>query len=233
MSSPLLTPSFLFRFAVPCAFDDKAWPAGESLGEQHRLVGLNALDNDLPASGELLPGIELPRGAAPLADVRAAWNGSGLTFTVHVANKRQPPWCRDNRLDDSDGLHIWIDTRDTHNIHRAGRFCHHFVFLPTGGGGRMDQPVADQMLINRARENAHPVRPNVLKVRSTKRADGYTLDAHVPAGALTGFDPGEHPKLGFMYAVLDRELGEQTLAYSREFPYQEDPSVWCTLELQR
>ncbi len=61
-------------------------------------------------------------------------------------------------LDSSDGLRVWIDTRDTHNIHRASRFCHQFVFLPTGGGPRLDQPVAEQTLINRARENATPVR---------------------------------------------------------------------------
>ncbi|MDZ4820331.1 MAG: hypothetical protein SGJ20_15305 [Planctomycetota bacterium] len=216
MENSLISPSFLFRFSFPCKHVEKAWPVGESLTEEHRLAELGGLD-----------------GGPSYADVRAGWNEHGLTFYVKVDGKRQPPWCRDNRLDDSDGLHVWIDTRDTHNIHRAGRFCHHFVFLPTGGGSRLDQPVADQMLINRARENANPVRPNMLKVRAVKRADGYVLDAFVPAAALTGFDPREYPRLGFMYAVLDRERGEQTLAYGQAFPYQEDPSVWCTLELSR
>ena len=50
---------------------------------------------------------------------------------------------------------------------------------------------------------------------------------------MTGFDPAEHPQLGFTYAVLDRELGEQTFAVGRPMQYQEDPSLWATLELER
>ena len=53
------------------------------------------------------------------------------------------------------------------------------------------------------------------------------------AEALTGFDPQEHPRLGFTYAVVDRELGEQTLGVGSPMPYQEDPSLWATLELVR
>ena len=50
--------------------------------------------------------------------------------------------------------------------------------------------------------------------------------------AITGFDPQEHPRLGFTYAVIDRELGEQTLTVGSPMPYQEDPSLWATLELR-
>ena len=52
------------------------------------------------------------------------------------------------------------------------------------------------------------------------------------AEALTGYDPAEHPQLGFTYAVLDRELGEQTFAVGSPMLYQEDPSLWATLELR-
>jgi hypothetical protein len=34
-----------------------------------------------------------------------------------------------------------------------------------------------------------------------------------------------------MYAVIDRELGEQAFIGGNEFPYREDPSLWATLEL--
>jgi hypothetical protein len=214
MNSQLITPSFLFRFSLPLARVAGQWPQNLPLGEEYRLLNFTALDD-----------------ARVFADVRAGWNEQGLTFSLRVNGKKHQPWCRDGRIDESDGFHVWIDTRDTKNIHRASRFCHHFAFLPAGGGPRLDQPLADQLLINRAREHAQPVRPGVLKVQSQKRVDGYTLDCHVPATALTGFDTDDYPRLGFMYAVSDRELGEQTLAYSREFPYEEDPSVWCTLEL--
>ena len=65
------------------------------------------------------------------------------------------------------------------------------------------------------------------------RDDGYMLEALIPAEALTGFDPAEHPRLGFTYAVLDRELGEQTFGVGSPMPYQEDPSLWATLELTK
>jgi hypothetical protein len=167
------------------------------------------------------------------ADVRAAWSEAGLAFSVHVQGKSQPPWCRATRTHESDGLQLWIDTRDVHNVHRAGRFCHRFVFLPGGAGPKLDQAVADVLMINRARELPQPIREGLLKAQSKQLKDGYILDVFIPAEALTGFDPVEHPSLGFTYAVIDRELGEQTFSIGRPMPYQEDPSLWATLELQR
>ncbi len=82
-------------------------------------------------------------------------------------------------------------------------------------------------------KNYPPIRPGLLKARCEKRVDGYILEALIPAEALTGFDPTEHPSLGFTYAVIDRELGEQTFGVGSPMPYQEDPSLWATLELQR
>lgn len=94
----------------------------------------------------------------------------------------------------------------------------------------MDQPVATLVDINRARENPREIANDVLKVRSEKRVDGYILEAHVPSTALTGFEPNESDRLGFNYAVTDRELGWQSLAVGPEFPVLEDPSLWGTLE---
>ncbi len=217
MPDALMPASFLFRYSVPCLYRDQPWSdvgAPLALDESYRLPSFASLDG----------GPEGPQ-------MRTAWNEAGLTFSLRVAGKRQTPWCRENRVDESDGLHIWIDTRDTHNIHRAGRFCHYFVFLPIGGG-RGDEPIAAQLLINRARENARPVGPRALRVRGQKQPDGYLLDAFIPADALTGFDPIEHPRLGFMYAVIDREIGVHTFACPPEFPFRDDPSVWVTLELK-
>ena len=217
MPDQLLPSTFLFRFSAPCLYCTAPWSKdGAALSEEFRLPSLTTLDGG-------------PEGP----DVRAAWHESGLAFSVRVTGKRQPPWCRDNRIDESDGLRLWIDTRDTHNIHRAGRFCHWFVLLPTGGGHRLNEPLAAMLPINRARELPRPVRGESLRVQSRKLPDGYQLDAFIPSTALTGFDPAEHPRLGFMYAVVDRELGNRTWCSSPEFPYSEDPSLWATLELVR
>ncbi len=215
MSSPLLPPSFLFRFSVPCRYRSPIWTEERAgLDESFGLIKPAELD-----------------GRSAFAEFKIGWSEHGLAFSAKVVGKRQAPWCRESRPDDSDGVRLWIDTRDTHNIHRAGRFCHQFIFMPAGAGRALDEPVAEQLLINRARENAKPVRPGMLAVRREKRVDGYLLEGFIPAAALTGFDPVENPKLGFTYAVIDRELGEQTFSCASEFPYREDPSLWATLEL--
>ena len=213
----LVPPRFSFRFAVPCQFREPLWNAqGPGLEEAHRLPDLASLDS---GRGQL--------------DLRAAWSEAGLAVAVRVEGKRQAPWCRDARPEDSDSVRIWVDTRDTKNIHRAGRFCHQFVFMPSGSGRGLDEPVAEPLLIHRAREHPKPVRPGVLQVRREKRVDGYVIEALIPAAALTGFDPAENPRLGFMCAILDRELGEQAWCCPPQFPYREDPSLWGTLELVR
>ena len=215
MSESLLPKRFLFHFAVPCRHRDPLWTErGPELDAKYRLVSLAELE-DRPST----------------VDFRAAWNEAGVAFSVLVQGKRQPAWCRANRPEDSDNVQVWIDTRDVHNVHRASRFCHRFLFLPTGAGGRLDEPVVQWLPINRAREHPRAIRPAEIRVRSERRADGYLLEACLPADALTGFDPQEYPRLGFTYAVVDREVGEQTFGVGSPMPYQEDPSLWATLEL--
>jgi hypothetical protein len=219
-TNSLLAPRFLFRFSLPLLRHDMIWKSGGvELDESHRLLNLAELD---AGSDDREPAF---------ADVRVCWSADGLLFNVGVQGKRQAPWCRDGRLEDSDGLTVWIDTRATQNIHRASRYCHRYVFLPVGGGHGQDQPLADQMLINRARENARPIRPRELQVASQLTKNGYWLAAHVPAAALGGYDPQQHRQIGFTYAVFDRELGRQTFATGSGFPFEEDPSCWAVLEL--
>ncbi len=217
MAESLLPTRFLFRFAAPCLRFERAWTAqGCELSESHRLPSLDEMER-----------------RAGYADVRAGWNDTGLFFTVTVSQKKHPLWCRENKLEDSDGMQLWIDTRDTHNIHRASRFCHRFAFLPAGGGRQFTEPVADQLLVDRARENAQPVRPGMLKVHSVIKKDGYQMAVHIPAAALTGFNAVDNPKLGFTYYLFDREFAEQTFSVGIEVPFASDPSLWGTLELIR
>lgn len=216
----LLSPRFLFRFAVPIGRKTPLWTATSgALDESYRLPDLAALDGRTSSQ------------EPSFADVRMAWDTAGLAIHLTVVGKRQAPWCRDTRLEDSDGLEIWIDTRATHNVHRATKFCHRFIFLPTGGGRGSVEPVADQALINRARENARPVRPRELKAMSKVGKTGYELMAFIPATALAGFDPTNHRSIGFTYAVRDRELGLATFSTGTGFPFDEDPSCWATVEM--
>lgn len=216
----LLAPRFVFRFAAPVRQHKPIWSkTGVKLDKSYALPDLAALDRGTSSSE--------PR----FADVRLAWAPEGVAIAVSVARKSQPLWCRESRLEDSDGVQVWIDTRATHNIHRASKFCHRFVFLPAGGGRGDAEAVADQLLINRARENARPVRPRELQALSRVTKNGYELAGFIPAVALGGYDPEQHSRLGFHYEVIDRELGVQSFANGREFPTDEDPSCWATVEL--
>ncbi len=223
MSESLVSPRFIFRFSLPCRHRARLWTGkGAGLDESYRLVGLGELEHP---------------GRQP--DFRAAWSEAGMAFSVLVEGKQQPPWCRPAHPADSDGLHIWIDTRNVQNIHRAGRFCHRLAFLPSGASEKGDRhpqshsPFAAVLPINRARELHGPIHDGQLKVAAQILADGYRLEAFVPAEALTGFNPQDHRSIGFNYAVLDRELGDRTLTAGAPMPYREDPSLWATLELVR
>jgi len=217
MSETLLPQRFLFQLAVPCRWRSPLWnPADTGLEPAFRLLDLGTLE-----------------GRNAWAEIRAAWSDEGLAFAVHVRGKRQAVWCRASRPEDSDGLQVWIDTRDVHNVHRAGRFCQSFLFLPSGGGMRQEEPLAQAVPINRAREVPRPVPGGLLRARASIARDGYRLETFIPAAALAGFDAQEHPRLGFTYAVTDRELGQQTFGVGAPMPFAEDPSLWPTLELVR
>jgi len=217
MSEALIAPTLLFRFAAPCRYTDEKWTAkGIQLGQEHRLPCFSALN-----------------GAKEFAEVRLGWSEAGIAVNVAVRGKEQPPWCRDSRIEDSDGVQLFLDTRNTQNIHRAGRFCHRFACMPIGAGQRLDEAVAVLLAINRAKESPREIDPRTLKVRSERLRDGYLLEAFLPAAALTGFSPAEQPAIGFSYAVIDRELGWQTFTVGKELPFVEDPSLWGTLDLVR
>lgn len=219
MSDPirLLPPRFLFHFALPCLYRAELWTAnGLQLPDEHRLTSIAELE-------------EGPQ----FAEVRTAWNEKGLAFTMRTTGKRKPPWCREGRIGESDGLNVFIDTRPSQKIHRASRFCHHFAFLPSGSERNAAAPVAGQLLINRAKEQADPAPQRLLHVRAEPRVDGYVLECFIEARALTGFNPEENPQLGFTYLVTDSELGKQTFSIGNEFPFREDPSLWGMLDLVR
>lgn len=216
MSDTLIPPTLLFRLAIPCYHFSGRWTAaGCALDERHVITSFHA---------------ELNLGPR-FAELRMGWNDAGLYVHLRTTGKAQAPWCRDSRLDDSDGLTLLVDTRNMQDIHRAGRFCHRFVFLPQGSGRLLNEPTVQLVPINRARENPKPAPKGSLHTFSDKRSDGYVLQGFIDADAITGFDPKEHPRLGFSFAVIDRELGWQTFNLGPEFPFMSDPSLWGTLEL--
>ena len=83
----------------------------------------------------------------------------------------------------------------------------------------------------RAKEAAKFSTEHAPKIHSVCRDDGYKLQAFVPANGIYGFDPEEHPQVGFHFVVSDRELGVCTMTVGDPFPTDADPSLWSTLDL--
>jgi hypothetical protein len=217
---PLIPPSFLFRVAHPCRH-----VAAVPREEADQLLDLAddcRIDN--------FAGMDERRN---FADLRLAWNDTGLAVQLEVHGKDQPPQGDADRPRASDGLTLWIDTRDARTSHRASRYCHQFHFLPTGGGPERDEPGFVQTKINRALHDAPHCTASAVPFACTLTKSGYVLEAFLTAAVLNGFDPEQNPRLGFFYAVHDAELGEQVLGASADFPYWEDPSLWSVLELVR
>ena len=216
-----LVPSrFLFRIAFPCRYV-KAIPREDD----ERLL-------DLPDACRL-DDFAAMDGQRNFADVRLAWNDLGLALQVEVRGKDQDLQSDASRPRGSDGVTLWIDTRDARTSHRATRYCHQFHLLPAGGGPDNDEPVFGQSKINRALQDAPLCPPGSVPFRCEPVKRGYLVEAFLPAAVLNGFDPEQNPRLGFYYAVRDAELGEQVLSVGPEFPYWEDPSLWAVLELVR
>jgi hypothetical protein len=214
----LIPSRFLFRVCYPCRYI-----SGIPANDSDRLL-------DLPLDCRI-ENFADTAGRKNYADLRVAWNDLGLAVQLEVSGKEQDPQGHAARLRGSDGLTLWIDTRDARTSHRASRYCHQFHFLPTGGGPDADEPVFGQTKINRALQDAPLCNSNYVPFRSQRTAHGYRLEAFLPAAVLHGFDPEQNRRLGFYYAVRDSELGEQVLSVGSEFPYWEDPSLWSVLEL--
>ena len=206
--------NLLFRYRIACQHFESKPTSKFVLPETHALPELGAFENQ-----------------RKFADVRVGWSEEGLFISADVTGKTQALWCRETQLLESDGLQVWVDTRDTHNVHRASKFCHWFLLLPSGGGEANDQPVASMLKINRTKDDSPTINRFKIEVEAKIRKNGYRLTAFITGKSLNGWDPNDHRNLGFNYAAIDRELGWQTLAIGPELPISEDPSLWQSLQL--
>lgn len=211
----LMSPGFLFRWSLPVV-QVSSLPnrSGRllNLPESCRLVSIGELDS-----------------RRDFADIRLAWNPGGFAISVEVRGKTKKPDCSSDSPLSSDGLTIWIDTRNTQGVHRATKFCHQFCLMPLGG--RKSSPAVVQIPLARAREETTRSDITQIQLQSEIFSDGYLLEAWFPVAVFVGFDPATSSRMGFHYLVRDSELGEQALAVGSEFPVASDPSLWQTLEL--
>jgi hypothetical protein len=216
MTTPLIPQTFWFRLAIPC-------PRIDGLPRfRGRLLDLPE-SSALPDTGQLT-------GSPSWADVRAAWNPSGVAVAVEVTGKSGPITRDPIGTAAGEGLTLWIDTRDTRTIHRATRFCHRFSFTlrPSREGLNVQ---AVQKPIARAQADAPSADLASISTRADLIRGGWRLEVFLPSEALNGFDPETNRRLGFAYQVTDLEREDRFLTVGRDFPIGEDPSLWAVLEL--
>lgn len=170
-------------------------------------------------------------GAASFSTLHAGWNVNGLGVSVSVRGRTQPLAGEPHRLENSDCVELWIDTRPTGNVHRATGYCHRMACLPSdqsAGGG----PSAVPLAIPQQREIRGEIQSRHIQLRAHLLKGGYDLEIWIPESQLYGFRQiDELRQLGFYCLVRDTELGEQPLTVTDEFPFAWDPSLWINLEL--
>src|SRR5580698_6702175 len=177
---PVVPHRFLFRFSFPVR-------EVESSVARKPFLDLEKIA-PLPDLGGL-------DAAAPFATLRAGWNEAGLGFRLEVSGKKMPIFVDPNEPSESDGLQLWIDTRNTQSVHRASRFCHNFVFWPIPenwpkGSSKEEGAAAgsQQLAIALAKEDASMSRADLLRSVSRSRRGGYQMDIWIPAECLQGYD---------------------------------------------
>lgn len=220
-TSSLIPQAFWFRLAVPCPRIDGL----PKTGEKGRLL-------DLPESCRVVRTAEF-EGKEPWSEARVAWNPSGVAFQFEVRGKFSKIQHDPLMADASDGVQLWIDTRDTRDVHRATRFCHRFSFtLSPDKTHKNVGVIAAQRPIHRALADAPLAKPESVRTRAEAIAKGWRLEIFIGAEALHGFDPETNKRLGLVYQVSDPDRGDEFLTVGRDFPIGEDPSLWATFELR-
>jgi hypothetical protein len=220
-AAPLIPQALWFRYAFACPRVD-AIPLRATAGG-----GLL----DLPEGCRLPAPVRL-EGRAPWADMRVGWNPGGLGVAIRVAGRTAPLAAPAPTAELADGVQVWIDTRDTRDVHRATRYAHRFeARLAPARGGTLEVAVA-QKPIPRAMAEAPRAPADAVRARAARLPDGWRLELFFPAESLHGFDPEVNRRLGLMLHAADTTLGDEFLGVGREFPVEGDPSLWATLELR-
>jgi hypothetical protein len=174
-------------------------------------------------------------GFPDFSDTRCAWSNQGLALVFDTRDLSK-------HIQGLVKLNIWVDTRNTRNVHRATRFCHQFrlEFDPFVTIGRKRAPhetmapgaEPSQVRINRALADA-PVanRDSIYTDLLLDGKGGFRLAIFLTHDALNGFDPNVNSLLGLAYRLQAPGQEMQRLGPGQEFPVQEDPSLWTVLDL--
>ncbi len=217
MSSSLVPPAFLFHYRFPVARND----------------ALSASSFDAVNLASPLPDLSTLSTQPSFATVRINWNLQGLAVSIFVNRQKKAllPRSSSSKLLADECVRLWIDTRNTRNVHRATRYCQMIEIFPFGSTHKSSKPVARQAFIPNAREDAPQHAGLEIPIHLEAQEDSYLTTVWLSSELLHGFDPQQQSDISFYYEVEDIFSGLQTPFVGPEFPYEYDPSLWLTLDL--
>lgn len=214
----LIPNRFLFDFEFPLYYRKEPPPLDGQMTEW------------LPC--ERLPRLALVDHQTEFAEIYACWNDAGLFIACRVTGRSKDLLCDPGRYWDSDVLRVCVNTRPVENVRRATRYCRQVFFMPAGGGASGRRPAAGFASFQRAREEPPNVPLDRLRVASAVFNRGYQLEGFIAADALHGWDPADHPRIGFFVTIEDHELGKQVLTVGDDLLWYVDPTTWATAVLR-
>ena len=175
----------------------------------------------LPSCSELLDQEEF-------AKVAISYEEKGIHIAIEIDQPFEQVFFP--KVEDGDGVEIFIDTKDIKTTGSLHRFCHHFVFLP--------KPVANITAceVTRLRmEDSHPLADSAfLHVKPIFLKNSYQLYLFIDTQALFGFDPSETTSIGFSYKIHRSKGASQEFNHSsQEFLIEKYPYLWASMQLKR
>lgn len=162
----------------------------------------------------------------PWANVRLGWHSKGIAVEVEsrLPVKETFPLTELK----GDRVELFFDTRNRKDHGFVSRFCHHFVFLPLP----FEEKKAAEITRLRLGEE-HPLAdPESLLCETKHTTKGYKMKMFIPSEALYGYDTASFDLLGFTYRIASAGGALQHFSViTREFPVEQRPSLWSTLNL--
>jgi hypothetical protein len=174
----------------------------------------------------LLPPLSLLVEEKPFAKVSMGWSHDALFFRIQCSmteGKVNP-----SRLEESDTIELFIDTKRLEDVRTTHRFCHHFCLF--------SEPIEGVQVkeITRFRtEDSHPLAAGVdLEAKVVKMKGGYEAFLRIGKGALVGYEPEEGRFLGFTYRIRRSKGAPQHFGLSSsDISIEYYPYLWTALKL--
>jgi hypothetical protein len=166
-------------------------------------------------------------------EIRVAWNPNGLGIAFSVGGRAGPPRGSGKSLKRCDHALLFVDTRHTATVHRAGSYCCGFVAIPCDDEAN-GKPSLAVRTIAQQRDLKQTADVRKCSIRSHISSTGYSMEVWLPASQLYGFaEVPDIGHLGFCCLIHDSESGELPLNLGDDFPVTFDPSTWLRLGLEK